>query len=213
MNPHKCDKECLFVNRDGTIVCRQTGRCYTQFISQNDFKIDHHDLFAAVKTVKTEIRAPRREIVVSTEHIESETKKYLQLLLYSKTRSDLCSKNGDRENDETKGRRHYKRRRKVEIIEFDEREITTITTQIVANVSVLMKTKHNAKLKAILIAILFLKQQGKQYRTQSGELFTIQRSSYLYKNLPSISDLQSFKIPKNLVRIGSNIIQKIVRNI
>lgn len=213
MNAHKCDKQCLFVNRDGTIVCRQTGKCFDQFISQNDFKIDHHDLFAAVKTIKSELRAPRREPVVSEELIRSETSKYMQLLLYSKTRSDLCSKNSNREKDTTSGHRHYKRRRKVEIIEFDKREITIITEEIVSNVSILMKKKPNSKLKAILIALLFLKQQGKVYKTKSGTLFTIHRSEYLYKHLPSISDLHAFKISKNLVRIGSNIIQKIVRNI
>ena len=65
----------------------------------------------------------------------------------------------------------------------------------------------------MIIALLFLKQHGKEYKTKTQDNFVIRRSEYLYEHLPSVSDLHLFNVQKNLIRIGSNTIQKIVRNI
>ena len=55
----ECGPDCLVVNRDGTIVCRETGRCHEQHVSRNDYTLNHSKLFDRmdrnVRNVKVKI--------------------------------------------------------------------------------------------------------------------------------------------------------------
>ena len=216
MVDHCCSTEsCLFVNRDGTIVCRVTGRCQQQFICANEYRIETNDLFTPIATQCNEYKhSKRNETNTSISHdiIYSEVGKYVRLLLYSNTRNDISSDMVEKP-EKGKRKRHYKKRRKVSVLPFEESVFNEIRRDISDTIIKLMKNNRSTKLKPLIIALLFLKQQGKVYKTKTKNKFVIKRSDYLYENLPSISDLHLFHIQKNLIRIGSNTIQKIVRNL
>ena len=214
MSEHVCSTECLFVNRDGTIVCKMTGRCQSQFISANEYHIDTQELYT-VKSHVRDYKGKKREkhSITAIETITIEVEKYLRLLLYSKKRNDMCQSESKIESSKSNHKRHYKKRRKITILEFNETKFKEISNSVCKIISRLLQHKPSSKLKPLIVALLFLKQHGKKYTTKTKDTFDIVRSEYLYQHLPSISDLHLFDIQKNLVRIGSNTIQKIVRNI
>jgi len=101
----------------------------------------------------------------------------------------------------------------VNILEFDAAVFDELCSDVSSIAIQLLQKEKAVKIKPIIIALLFLKQHGKEYTTKTKDKFIIKRSEYLYQHLPSISDLHLFHVQKNLIRIGSNIIQKIIRNI
>lgn len=216
MVEHICSNEtCLFVNRDGTIVCRVTGRCKSQFICSNEYRIETNDLFIPVASQGQEYKQSKRNEKshqVGHDNIRTEVEKYVKLLLYSKTRNDISS-NEVKKPTKKRQKRHYKKRRKVAILDFNQTVYDEICQDISTIIIKLMEHNKGSKLKPLIIALMFLKQHGKEYTTKTKDKFTIKRSEYLYEHLPSVSDLHLFNIQKNLIRIGSNTIQKIVRNI
>jgi len=213
MSDHTCNNTCLIVNRDGTIVCTITGRCQSQFISANEYRVDIQEIYTS-KTHAREHRTKKRDsVAISHDVVRTEVEKYTNLLLFSKKRSDMCDRVRDRNAYDHNHKRHYKKRRRVEILEFDPEQFAKISTDVSQIIIRLLKHRSSSKLKSLIVALLFLKQHGKEYVTKSTKPFVITRSEYLYVHLPSISDLHLFGIQKNMIRIGSNIIQKIVRNI
>jgi len=215
---HVCSNDtCLFVNRDGIITCKVTGKCYNQFVCANHYKVETNDLFTNLTQQSHEHRQNKKSDSVakrSSLSIQNEVEKYVNLLLYSKIRNDIASKFPPVQQTNKKQRRHYKKRRKVAILEYKEETFKEICNEITASIFKLTQlSKQNTKTKPMIIALLFLKQHGKEYKTKTQNTFLIKRSDFLYHHLPSISDLHLFNIPKNLIRIGSNIIQKIIRNI
>jgi hypothetical protein len=203
------------VNRDGTIVCRVTGRCQRQFICANEYRIETNDLYQPIATQGQEFKHSKRADSVpslSHDNIRTEVEKYVRLLLYSNTRNDISSECGSKPLKK-KAKRHYKKRRKVSILQFEKTIFNEICQDVSSTIITLMGHNRSTKLKPLIIALLFLKQHGKAYKTKTQEQFIIKRSEYLYENLPSVSDLHLFSVQKNLIRIGSNTIQKIVRNI
>jgi len=216
MSEHICSSnDCLFVNRDGTIVCRMTGKCHEQFICSNEYKIETNDLFSSLVRQGQETKHPKRSEFHNTfshDNIKIEVEKYVRLLLYSNTRIDISTKNSSKPAKK-KQKRHYKKRRKVAILNFNKTIFEEICQDVSNIIIQLTKQEKTTKIKPLIIALLFLKQHGKEYKTKTKDTFVITRSEYLYQHLPSVSDLHLFSVQKNLIRIGSNIIQKIVRNI
>jgi len=216
MTEHSCsNKTCLFVNRDGTIVCRVTGKCHKQFICSNEYKVEKHELFSSVARIGLDHKYTKRvdyNHVISHDHIKLEVAKYVKLLLYSSTRKDISENSVSNPNQKNQ-KRHYKKRRKVAILQFNEEVFDTICEDVSGIVIKLTKQEKSVKIKPMIIALLFLKQHGKEYKTKTQDKFIIRRSEYLYEHLPSVSDLHLFNVQKNMIRIGSNSIQKIVRNI
>lgn len=216
MSEHICsNNDCLFVNRDGTIVCRVTGKCHKQFICSNEYKIETNDLFTSLVRQGQETKHSKRSEFhqsLSHDNIKLEVEKYVRLLLYSNTRIDISTKNALKPTKK-KQKRHYKKRRKVAILEFNKIVFEEICQDVSNIIIQLTRQDKTTKTKPLIIALLFLKQHGKEYTTKTQDKFVITRSEYLYQHLPSVSDLHLFSVQKNLIRIGSNTIQKIVRNI
>lgn len=216
MSEHICSNNtCLFVNRDGTIVCRVTGKCHSQFICSNEYKIETNDLFNNIVHKSSEIKQNKKNdfhAPCSHDTVKMEVEKYVRLLLYSKIRDDIC-RNSTSQPAKKKQKRHYKKRRKVDILEFNQNVFDEICGDVSSIIIQLLKQEKSAKVKPMIIALLFLKQHGKEYKTKTQDTFIIKRSEYLYQHLPSVSDLHLFSVQKNLIRIGSNTIQKIIRNI
>mgnify|MGYP003990836695 FL=1 len=130
---HSCsDKTCLFVNRDGTIVCRETGKCQAQFICSNEYKVETKDLFSTIERLGIDHKHTKRSDnspVISHDNIKLEVAKYVKLLLYSKARNDI-SANTDPLPSGKKQKRHYKKRRKVAILDFDTMVFDTICRDV-----------------------------------------------------------------------------------
>ena len=212
---HICDQDCLIVNRDGIVICRTTGVCRKQFITANEYKVDTNPFH--IKNLKnTEFKGCKKNIVkkIDPEIIKNEVETFLKTLLYSKKRKDLFSKLSSvtTQKNTPPQKRHHKKRRTVSVLEFDEEQFRIITNNVCEIIQELFLKKQSLKLKPLIIALLYLKQHGKIYNTKSQKKFEIKQSDYLYNNLPSVSDLHLFGFQKNLIRIGSNTIQKIVRN-
>jgi len=214
MSQHVCSIEtCLFVNRDGLIICKLTGRCKKQFICANEYKIETTDLFTKVTSHCNEYKSTKRnenKTFFGIEDIKKEVERYVRLLLYSSIRNDIST---DEKHPKKKQKRHYKKRRKIQILVFNQEIFTDICTDVSLTIHDLTRHNKTTKLKPLIVSLLFLKQHGKEYKTKTQNKFIIKRSEYLYQHLPSISDLHLFSVQKNMIRIGSNIIQKIIRNI
>ena len=75
------------------------------------------------------------------------------------------------------------------------------------------KQALEGKRQAVAIAALYLMKKGKTYTTLSKTTYCLPQSKYLCDHLPHIGQLRFLGIPKNLVRIGTNIIQDVIRNI
>ena len=181
MADHICSNDiCLFVNRDGTIICRKTGRCFSQFICSNEYKIETNDLFNNIlhKCHETK-QSKKHDTPCSHDTIKIEVQKYIQLLLYSNIRNDIC-RNSTSPPVKKKNRRHYKKRRKVNILEFDAAVFDELCSDVSSIAIQLLQKEKAVKIKPIIIALLFLKQHGKEYTTKTKDKFIIKRSEYLY---------------------------------
>jgi len=207
MTQHICkNSTCLFVNRDGVVVCRITGRCKKQFICANEYRVETNDLFTPIAKQSQQHVSNKRETNngLTEIHIIKEVNRYVRLLLYSNIRNDISANTSISQHNK-KRRMHYKKRRKVEILEFKKNVFETICNDIQDLIIKLSKYNRSLKLKSIIIALLFLKQHGKEYKTKTQNKFIITRSEYLYDHLPSVSDLHLFSIQKNLNGRNQNI--------
>ena len=193
---HKCSEDCLFVNRDGTIICRKTGICRQQYICRNDFKPKAANLFVDFETKKQNARARGRIYNVSRK----------------KPRQLLCSEEPRHMNADIE--KQFIEHLLDKLVGKD----TNAPLSIVKEVLALFGTLHDkqaleGKRQAIAIAALYLMKKGKVYNTLSGTRYSLPQSNFLCDHLPHIGDLRFLGISKNLVRIGTNCIQDIIRNI
>jgi len=211
---HVCGEECLIVNRDSTIVCRITGHCQQQFISRCDFKVDRSKLFTAFDQTSTNYSKNKCTVTPPDVNVVKEITK---LLLFSNKRSKITSASTSNDGNQINNHPHHRKRRKILKLEPDDQilkdiceSVRAVTKKIEETASSLLnKNSH----RALIVATLYLMQHGKTYTSKSGTRTVIPQIQYLYCNLPPISVLEHFGIAKNIVRIGSNLIQKIARNI
>lgn len=222
MSDHKCSESCLRFNRDATMVCSVTGKCFHQYISSNEFTLDCSAYFTTKAETenkkktssKTSRAAKRPKPRFDDAAIQSDIYRLLRLLLYSKKREELNNRHLKRvEKCKQFSNKHHKKRRVVEIIDIDENILKQITETVFAIVKMVNKHRPYLKLKPVMLGTIYQMQHGKSYQTKSGKTFKIERSVYLYKYLPSISDLNSFGLQKNLIRIGGNVIQSVAREL
>jgi hypothetical protein len=207
---HACSNKCLRVNRDGTIICSKTGKCQEQFISRNDYNPTSQHLFQRY-SIKTTTNAttnhPKQRDSPKKKHVPD------QLILADENAYILSVV----ANILTIGGPGSTESRNQAVNQLKQhRETTDITSEIQTLFETLNDQNALAgKRKSVIIASLYLMRDGgKTYSTRTGSDYTISnRSDFLQAYLPSISELRLLGIRKNLVRIGSNLIQRIIRNI
>lgn len=206
---HECGPTCTIVNRDGTIVCKLTGRCQEQYIARSEFHVERTHMSIPFHNR----HATKSAVLNKCSRNYACVEPIIRLLLYSPERASIsflgCV------NTPINPAEHHKKWRRVTQLEENKTKITELchkVTTILNQVSKNMILNANKK-KAVVVASLYLMQHGKEYRTRDGTKFKIRQDTFLYNNLPPITDLPHFKIQKNCVRIGSNLIQKTTREI
>ena len=134
---HVCDNGCMIFNKDSTMVCRYTGKCFHQFISANEFQLNSTDYFCSQKPAKknnssTKNRGTKRPRPrFDTSSVLADIEKLLRLLLYSKTREELNNRHLKRVDQcDKRGQRHHKKRRVVEIIKEDSETLCELKQSI-----------------------------------------------------------------------------------
>ena len=218
---HACTTECQFLNRDNAWVCSQTGKVGHQLICSNEISGETNDLSFVPKARATGTngrkkytRNSRAAPDFTEPKVRKEVEDFVIKLLYSDKRS-LCQHQKAKRVDAVKSvsAQHHKKRRVIETIERNEEELGLIVDQVFQILKMIHEAKPFVKKKPIILGTLFLMQYGKKFTTRSGTVFKIVRSKYLWKHLPSISDLNLFGFEKSLVRIGKNAIQQCAREL
>lgn len=231
---HVCDESCLFTNRDFTTVCKVTGRCYNQYINSNVFYNDAQSSLIPVGNKKREMLDKARETTnlpnkttkrkrkkkahylrpkphFDCEVVRSNIHRTVCSLLYSQHRETADAFN-IRENiidtNADSRRHHYKKRRSVLKVKYDETIVSGVVDDVYGVVRMVYNQRPFLKIIPIVIGSLYLMQHGKRFRS-----FEIKQNEYLYRHLPSVSDLPNFSFQKNMVRIGSNVIIRCARSL
>lgn len=190
---HHCSKACLCVNRDGTIVCCITGICKDQVICRNDFKPQTNTIFTKFQTKDNCINATahskqktqfklKHPILVSNLNPKAEIRLILTTMAQVLKQRNII---------------------KDQQVAFEIYQLFVVLYKANA-----LKGKR----EAVVVASLYLMKDGKKYQSLYGVMYTLMQHKYLIAVLPSIANLRFTRIPKNLIRIGSNLIQRVLRD-
>lgn len=182
---HTCTKECLVVNRDGTIVCNVTGVCKQQYICRNDY-VPKGQLFAPFETKCGKKQRKSHKATEPKQTLNTVREKtYITNKIEQITTTRLLA-------DET-----------------DTLVVLILRVFLILHAQNALKGKK----QAIVVSILYLTRQGKEYTSINGTVFDIPKIEGMINVLPPINDLRDIGIRKNQIRIGSNLIQRVLRNI
>ena len=213
---HTCDERCLIVNGDSTLVCRVTGECFQQFISANLFKVEPMQMIMPSSPTGggRPVKKARQLPSVNDRQIYEKIRSIVMNLLYSDVRQSLSSDTHQCELPSASSHRHHKKRRIIrDDLKVDSNIVDSVVEETASILKMVLEKRPFLKHKSVIIAGIYLQQHGKNFQTKSGKQFNIRDCEYLYTHLPSIGDLKRFGFPKNLVRIGTNIIQEVTRDI
>ena len=209
---HKCDDKCLIVNSDSTLVCKLSGECYHQFISANSFRVEPMQMILPrVKPETRQVKKTRPRPVTNDTQLREKIVNIIHNLLYSPVRQTLSSKQVP---PTPVSKRHHKKRRTIQDnLERNPQIVDQVANETLTILKMVLSQRPFIKHKSIVLASIYLQQHGKEFETKSGQIFRIRECQYLYKHLPSIGDLKLFGFAKNMIRIGTNIIQEVARDI
>ena len=202
MSVHLCDEACRVINRDFTMVCKMTGKCYGQYMSRNYHNEDvsemltHRPVCSVVK---------RQRAGVDFAKIAPTVEATYTLLMHSAARTEIEGGDG------VVGTHHHKKRRLLTAAPRDKVLARAVCSAVSRIVRVVTEYKPFLKLNTVIIGALYLMQHGKCFKSASGTEWDIPRFDHLQRYLPSISDLPRFGFNRALVRVGKNVIMSAVR--
>ena len=201
MDQHRCDESCRVINRDFTMVCRLTGKCFGQYMSRNY----HNDDASEMILRRPAARPKRQRTGVDLSKIRPTVVSMYELLMWGAARAKLEG------GAETVVTQHHRKRRRLTPAPRDDKLQRQVCDAVGHIVHAVAEHKPFLKLTTVVIGALFLMQHGKCFTSNSGTKWDIPRFVHLQCYLPSISDLPSFGFNRSLVRVGKNVIMAVLR--
>ena len=202
MSRHECGPDCMVINRDFTMVCSTTGRCYGQYMSRNFHNGDAGEMI----TRRPEARPPKRRPVLDQAKTAAQVLGIYSGLMWCPERTKLegCAL-------ATTSTAHHKKRRRLTRPPRDAALQDAICAAVGDIVRLVAAVKPFFKINTVTIGALYLMQHGKEFTTADGVTCRIPRFAHLQQYLPSISDLPYFGYSRSLVRVGKNVIMAAAR--
>jgi hypothetical protein len=201
---HVCGPDCMVINRDFTMVCKCTGRCFGQYMSRNYHNGDAGEMI---------VRRPeghghkRQRPVLDMVKTSAQVHGIYCGLMWCAARTKL--EGAEHASTSTA---HHKKRRRLTRPPRDSLLEDAVCSAVSDVVKLVSLQKPFLKINTVTIGALYLMQHGKQFTTAKGRQWTIPQFAHLQQYLPSISDLPHFGYSRSLVRVGKNVIMAAARS-
>lgn len=209
---HVCDETCTLRshNRDATLVCPISGRCFEQTMNMNLFKRSKRLEFSSVNQLKqhhlpTRTQKSSRTKSTTTSFNATMVRNLLTLLLVSKKREQV---DDERVRHQMKKSRRGLRRPvpKFDPLRWDY-YVSTVKSMWDLTNSMLKPPDTTLSIESCTLGTIYLLQYGLCHDGKQ----VLPKDTYLFVHLPPVTDLVKLKVSKKRIRVGKNRILKCLR--